>query len=135
MYVPTPFIFANKRFEYLSEGAQSVLRSLPHALVTSLVENILAAVTPDQVTGAFRRACQKAGKTEFRFHDLRPTSPSWLRISGADIHTAAQLLGHEHLRMAARYQHLVPLFLADAARKLDEVFGQLRYADGTVRAS
>ena len=44
----------------------------------------------------------------FRFHDLRHTAASWLRMKGADIHTVAQLLGHKDLRMAARYQHLSP---------------------------
>jgi integrase len=33
------------------------------------------------------------------------------------IHTVAQLLGHKDLRMAARYQHLSPAFLADAVGK------------------
>ena len=46
-------------------------------------------------------------------------------MSGADIHTVAQLLGHKDLRMAARYQHLSPAFLAEAVGKLDGVFGQL----------
>jgi len=40
----------------------------------------------------------------------------------ADIHTVAQLLGHKDLRMAARYQHLSPAFLAAAAATLDTVF-------------
>jgi hypothetical protein len=52
-------------------------------------------------------------------------------MSGADIHTVAQLLGHKDLRMAARYQHLNPAFLADAVSKLDGVFGELRYQDVT----
>ena len=48
-------------------------------------------------------------------------------MQGADIHTVAQLLGHKDLRMAARYQHLSPAFLADAVGRLDTVFGELRY--------
>jgi hypothetical protein len=35
----------------------------------------------------------------------------------------AQLLGHKDLRMAARYQHLSPAFLADAVATLDVFFG------------
>ena len=46
-------------------------------------------------------------------------------MSGADIHTVASLLGHKDLRMAARYQHLSPAFLAEAVGRLDGVFGQL----------
>ena len=38
------------------------------------------------------------------------------------IHTVAQLLGHKDLRMAARYQHLSPAFLARAVETLDSVF-------------
>ena len=49
------------------------------------------------------------------------------RMQGADIHTVAQLLGHRDLRMAARYQHLSPAFLAEAVKGLDIVFGALRY--------
>ena len=69
-------------------------------------------------------ACIGVGIEDFRSHDLRHTAASWLRMAGADIHTVAQLLGHKDLRMAARYQHLSPQFLADAVGKLDEVFGE-----------
>jgi integrase len=67
----------------------------------------------------------------FRFHDLRHTVASWLRMPGADIHTVALLLGHKDLRMAARYQHLSPAFLAEAVSRLDGVFGFVRYQDVT----
>ena len=50
-----------------------------------------------------------------------------MRMSGADIHTVALALGHKDLRMAARYQHLNPAFLRQAAGKLDEVFGDLSH--------
>lgn len=52
---------------------------------------------------------------------------------GADIHTVAQLLGHNDLRMAARYQHLSSSFLIDAAGKLDGVFGTVCYQDVTTQ--
>ena len=48
-------------------------------------------------------------------------------MSGADIHTVAQLLGHKDLRMAARYQHLSSSFLTEAVGKLDSVFEAVRY--------
>jgi len=80
-------------------------------------------VTPDMVTVSFRRLCRRLEIHDFRFHDLRHTAASWLRMSGADIHTVAQLLGHKDLRMAARYQHLSPAFLGEAVNRLDGVFG------------
>jgi site-specific recombinase XerD len=48
-------------------------------------------------------------------------------MKGADIHTVALLLGHKDLRMAARYQHLSPTFLADAVRGLDAAFKECHH--------
>jgi Phage integrase family len=76
---------------------------------------------------AFARACRKVGVADFRFHDLRHTAASWMRMQGADIHTGSQLLGHKDLRMAARYRHLSPTFLGEAVRSLDGVFGEFCY--------
>jgi hypothetical protein len=59
----------------------------------------------------------------FRFHDLRHTAASWMRMAWAGMHTVAELLGHRDLRTAKRYQHLSPAFFAEAVGKLDKVFG------------
>ena len=39
--------------------------------------------------------------TDFRFHDLRHTAASWMRMR-RHIHTVAQLLGHKDLRMGVQ---------------------------------
>ena len=52
-------------------------------------------------------------------------------MRGADIHTVAQLLGYKDLRMAQRYQHFSPGFLAEAVNSLDGIFGDLGYQDVT----
>jgi integrase len=62
--------------------------------------------------------------SDFRFHDLRHTAASWMRMKGADIHTVALILGHKDLRMAARYQHLSPAFLSDAVKLLDGAYAE-----------
>ena len=81
------------------------------------------------------RAARKVKIEDFRFHDLRHTAASWMRMNGADIHTVAQLLGHKDLRMAARYQHLSPAFLEEAVKGLDTVFGNLCYPGVTAQAA
>jgi integrase len=111
------------RIVYLNEMAAQVFRSVGWNEDTKPGDKIFSAWTPMAVTHAFNRLCQKMKIMDFRFHDLRHTAASWMRMSGADIHTVAQLLGHKNLRMAARYQHLSPQFLADAVGKLDAVFG------------
>jgi integrase len=111
------------RIVYLNQMAQTVLMSVERAAESKQADKVFADAGPDQVTVAFGRVCRDLGIEDFRFHDLRHTAASWLRMSGADIHTVAQLLGHKDLRMAARYQHLSPAFLAEAVGKLDAVFG------------
>lgn len=112
------------RIVYLNQLAQDVLRSLAGTTQPKPLDKLFPDTSPEKASVAFKRACDSVGISDFRFHDLRHTAASWLRMSGADIHTVAQLLGHKDLRMAARYQHLSPAFLADAVGKLDAVFGE-----------
>lgn len=121
------------RIVYLNESALAVLRSCPFDGQTKATDRLFSEASPEQVSMAFARVCRKLGIEDFRFHDLRHTAASWLRMQGADIHTVAQLLGHKDLRMAARYQHLSPSFLADAVRRLDTVFGNLCYPGVTTQ--
>jgi integrase len=107
------------RIVYLNAAARDVLAHAAPGMFTGY--------TPEQVSMAFSRAAKDARVIDFRFHDLRHTAASWLRMSGADIHTVAQILGHKDLRMAARYQHLSPSFMAEAVAKLEQVFGAERH--------
>ena len=54
----------------------------------------------------FLRACEKAGITDFRFHDLRHLAASFLVMAGVDILTVMEILGHQSVRMTQRYAHL-----------------------------
>ncbi len=66
------------------------------------------------VYDAFRTACDQAGITDFRFHDLRHTFASHLIMAGADLVTVMELLGHVGINMTLRYSHLVPEHKAQA---------------------
>ena len=112
------------RIVYLNNLALAALSCVGVGEPTDL---IFSGMVPEAVSVAFARACRKVGVADFRFHDLRHTAASWMRMKGADIHTVAQLLGHKDLRMAARYQHLSPAFLGEAVRSLDGVFGIFCY--------
>jgi integrase len=110
----------DSRVVYLNDIAMMVLNSVTHGLPGDL---IFSSWTAPQVTQEFGRVVRKLKIENFRFHDLRHTAASWMRMAGADIHTVAELLGHRNLATARRYQHLSPAFLGEAVAKLDTVFG------------
>jgi integrase len=56
----------------------------------------------------FDDAALQAGIKNFRWHDLRHTFASRLRMKGAPLEDIADLLGHKSLTMTRRYAHLGP---------------------------
>ena len=114
------------RVVYLNATAKAALESAPEG-GPSIAP--VFSLNADYVGQTFRAACEDAGIEDFRFHDLRHTAASWLRMSGADIHTVALVLGHKDLRMTQRYSHLSPAFLGEAVGKLDGVYGNPRCQD------
>jgi integrase len=58
------------------------------------------------VDKSFFTALKKSGIMEFHFHDLRHTFASQLVMSGVDLNTVRELMGHKSLAMTLRYSHL-----------------------------
>lgn len=72
---------------------------------------------------SFSTACRKAGIQDFHFHDLRHTFASHLVMSGADLKTVQELLGHKSLTMTLRYSHLSQAHKKEALKALEQNLG------------
>jgi integrase len=65
---------------------------------------------------------RRAGVSEFRFHDLRHTTASYLAMSGATLAEIAEVLGHRTLAMVKRYAHLSEQHTSSVVRRMEERF-------------
>src|SRR5690242_19690957 len=70
------------RIVYLNNSAIAALRSIAFGRETRPTALVFAAVSPEQVSVAFVRLCRTLKLDDFRFHDLRQTAASWLRMKG-----------------------------------------------------
>jgi integrase len=57
-------------------------------------------------TKSWNRALKQANIQDFRFHDLRHTTASYLAQSGASLLEIAEVLGHKQIQVTKRYAHL-----------------------------
>lgn len=61
---------------------------------------------PIDIRKAWTNARDEAKLTDFRFHDLRHSTASYLAMNGATLLEIAAVLGHKTLQMVKRYSHL-----------------------------
>ena len=69
----------------------------------------------------FEPAVAKASVEDFTWHCLRHTFASRLVMTGVDLRTVQQLMGHKTLQMTVRYAHLAPEHQLAAVERLCEV--------------
>ncbi|MBL7131301.1 MAG: site-specific integrase [Candidatus Omnitrophica bacterium] len=73
----------------------------------------------------FENAVRRAGIKDFHFHDIRHNFASHLVMSGVDLNTVRELLGHSSIKMTLRYAHLSRDHKARAIEALGAKFGTI----------
>lgn len=69
----------------------------------------------------FERALERAGITDFRWHDLRHTFATWMRQQGVALEVVQRALGHADLATTERYAHVVDTEVQEAMRQVPSV--------------
>lgn len=69
---------------------------------------------------AWHNALERAGITDFRFHDLRHSAASYLAMNGATLLEIAAVLGHRTLQMVKRYAHLSEQHTSKVIEKMNQ---------------
>lgn len=78
---------------------------------TNTVNNRIQKISAD----IWRKALEKSGIEDFKWHDLRHTWASWHVMSGTSLQKLKELGGWKSLDLVLRYAHLSTEHLADAA--------------------
>jgi integrase len=82
---------------------------------------------PYEIRKSWNAALKKAQIEDFRFHDLRHSTASYLAMNGASLPEIAEVLGHRTLQMVRRYTHLSEAHTTKVVRAMnDKLFGELR---------
>jgi integrase len=68
---------------------------------------------------AWRKALDRAGIQDFRWHDLRHTWASWHVQAGTPLHVLQELGGWHDGEMVRKYAHLAPEHLAEHAARIE----------------
>ena len=79
---------------------------------------------PADLSKPWTVAMEEAGLKDFRFHDLRHTTASYLAMDGTSLLSISKVLGHKSTKMTERYAHLTSSHLDEAIRSMnDKRFG------------
>ena len=82
--------------------------------------NPISKTCYENIKKAFKRACERAGISKLRFHDLRHTAATRMVSAGIDLVVVKEILGHADIQTTMRYSHPVPERKKQAIDALDK---------------
>ncbi len=107
----------------LAGRALSLLRD--QTKVRSIDNDRVFPISPDRVRHYWLKALKTADVEDFRFHDLRHSTASYLAMNGATSAEIAEVLGHKTLQMVKRYAHLSEQHTTQVVASMNQkIFGE-----------
>lgn len=101
----------------------SKIRRLDTALVFPSPE---CPQQPIELKRAWLTAMKHAEVNNFRWHDIRHTTASYLAMNGASLAEIAEVLGHKTLSMVKRYAHLSDGHVSNVVASMNaRIFGNM----------
>lgn len=76
--------------------------------------------TPIELRKSWETTLKRAKIENFRFHDLRHTTASYLAMDGATGPEIAEVLGHKDLQMVKRYAHLSKAHITGVLSRMNQ---------------
>jgi integrase len=81
---------------------------------------------PIELRKAFANAMKTAEIENFKWHDLRHCTASYLAMNGASLNEIAEVLGHKTLSMVKRYAHLSDSHVSSVVASMNnKLFGNM----------
>ena len=119
-------LLTSPALELLEDRRTKLMESKQAKVAAGLVFPSTANATrPVDLRKPWRAALQAAGIEEFRFHDLRHTTASYLAMNGASLLAISKVLGHKTTKMTERYSHLATSHIDEVVRSMNaKKFGQ-----------
>jgi len=89
------------------------------------ISGVVFPISVRSLRAAYSRTLEKAGITDFHFHDLRHTFATRLVQAGVDLYTVQKLGRWKSISMVERYAHHCPESLRPGVEVLDKFITNL----------
>ncbi|MDD2883385.1 MAG: site-specific integrase [Rhodoferax sp.] len=114
-------LLTSHALELLEERKTKVLETTKLKVAAGLIfPGPITTDKPADLRKPWAAAMEEAGLKDFRFHDLRHTTASYLAMDGTSLLSISKVLGHKSTKMTERYAHLTSSHLDDAIRSMNE---------------